>query len=94
MDANLIDIPIHFQDEANGGFKSTFDRTASKQQDFLSISKLDVQRKKRENTAMNSMKICSDLKNVLVKAAHKVRSAEEKRDSDVIRLRSKRLQSN
>lgn len=94
IDGNQIDIPINFHDEANGGFKSTFDHTTSKHQDFLSFSKWNNLRKKKENTSNHTTKICNDLKAVLVKAAHKVKAAEEKRESEFVRLRSNRIQSN
>ena len=93
LEGNLVDIPINFYDEGQCGAKPTFDCTASIQHDLVSLSMLIGARKKKETTPIRSTKICQDLKEVLVKAAQKVRADEERRDSNTLRMCLDRLQT-
>ena len=87
LDANLIDIPVQFDDETHAGFKSTFDHTKPNHQNISRIAKRDTSRQEK-NTSEGAVKICQDLKSVLLEAAHKVRVAEEQKDDLAVRSRS------
>jgi hypothetical protein len=87
LDANLIDIPVQFDDETHAGFKSTFDRTKFNNQNVSRIAKRDTSRQVKD-TSEGAVRICQDLKSVLLEAAHKVRVAEEQKEDLAVRSRS------